>query len=183
MKSTRFLLPFTQNIDLGALAYAMQFAKRRQATLVPLALIPLSEQQWAKEPRLEAIEQANDFLEAVKDQAAPVGVVVEPYAMETREVVRSISLFAQEMLCEGILLFLRGGTTVLLPHEVIKRLFEQVPCTLCLVRLHPTDRTRPVQRLLQWGFDCIRRRLGHQEEAHTVPAGKMITLSHGDVPT
>ncbi len=175
--STRFLLPFTQNIDLGALAYAMQFAKRRQATLVPLALIPLSEQHWAKEPGLEAIEQAND------DQAAPVGVVVELYVMETREVVRSISLFAQEVLCEGILLFLRGGTTVLLPPEVVKRLLEQVPCTLCLVRLHPTDRTSPVQRLLQWGFDCIRRRLGHQEEARAVPAGKRITLSHGDVPT
>jgi len=146
-------------------------------------MIPLSEQQRAKEPRLEAIEQANDFLEAVKDQAALGGVEVEPCAMETHEVVRSISLFAQEMLCEGILLFLRGGTTVLLPLEVIKRLFEQVPCTLCLVRLHPTDRTRPVQRLLQWGFDCIRRRLGHQEEAQTVPAAKMITLSHEDAPT
>lgn len=181
--STHFLLPFTQNIDLEALAYAMQFAKKRQATLVPLALIPLSEQQWAKEPRLEAIEQANDFLEAVKDQAALVGVEVELCAMETYEVVRSISLFAQEMLCEGILLFLQSGTTVLLPPEVVKRLFEQVPCTLCLVRLHPTDRTRPVQRLLQWGLGCICRKLGLREEAHAVPDSKMMTLSHGDVMT
>jgi hypothetical protein len=66
MKSTRLLLPFTQDIDLGALEYAVQLARSCQATLLPLALIPLSEEQWAEGPRLEAIEQANDFLEAVK---------------------------------------------------------------------------------------------------------------------
>ena len=38
MKNTRFLLPCTQNIDLDAVAYTMQFARSRQAIVVPLML-------------------------------------------------------------------------------------------------------------------------------------------------
>lgn len=187
-KSTRLLLPFTQDMDLGALEYAVQFARRCKATLIPLALIPLSEEQWAEGPRLEAIEQANDFLEAVKYIAARAGVVVESHEMYTRDVVRSLSVFAQEMMCEGILLFLQHGTTVLLPPEVVRRLLKQAPCTLWIVRLQPANRTGPVQTLLKWGSDQLRRRLGHREEAHplpghAVPAGEMITLSNGRVTT
>lgn len=170
MKSTRFLLPFTQGIDLGVLEYAVQFARSCQATLIPLALIPLSGQQWAKGPRLEAIEQANDFLEAVKYKAERAGVVVEPCEMGTRDVVRSLNVFAQEMMCEGILLFLRDGTTVLLPPEVVKRLLEQATCRLCLVRLQPKDRTGPVQTLLKRCSDCIRRWRGHQVQSALVCA-------------
>lgn len=188
MKSARLLLPFTQDIDLGALAYAVQFARRCKATLIPLALLPLSEEQWAEGPRLEAIEQANDFLEAVKYIAARAGVVVEPHEMYTRDVVRSLSVFAQEMMCEGILLFLQRGTTVLLPPEVMHRLLKQAPCTLCLVRLQPTVRTGPVQRLLKWGSDRLRSWRGRREEAHplqrhAVPGGEMMTLSNGRVTT
>jgi hypothetical protein len=188
MKSTRLLLPFTQDIDLGALEYAVQLARSCQATLLPLALIPLSEEQWAEGPRLEAIEQANDFLEAVKSIAARVGVVVEPHEMSTRDVVRSLSAFAKEMICEGILLFLQRGTTLLLPPEIVRLLLKQEPCTLWVVRLQPAVRTRPVQTLLKWCSDRIRRRLGHREEAHplqrhAVPAGEMITLSNGSVTT
>jgi len=184
MKSTRFLLPFTQCLDMGALAYAVQFSRRRRARLVPLALIPLTEQQWAKGPRLEAIEQANDFLEAVKYKAARAGVLVEPYEMCTRDVVRCISLFAQEMMCEGILLFLQGGTTVLLPPDVVKRLLGQATSKRYVVRLQPMDRKGPVQTLLKRSSDRIRRWRGHRKEAqplqeHTVPAGEMIILVNG----
>jgi len=188
MKSTRFLLPFTQGIDLGALEYAVQFARSCQAKLIPLALIPLSEQQWAKGPRLEAIEQANDFLEAVKYKAERAEVVVEPCEMGTRDVVRSLNMFAQEMMCEGMLLFLRGGTTVLLPPEVVKRLLEQATCRMYLVRLQPKDRPGPVQTLLKWCSNCICRWRGHREGAlplqgHAFPAGEMITFSNGLVTT
>ena len=139
MNSTRFLLPFIQDIDLGALVYAVQFAKSQQAIIVPLALIPLSEQQWAKGPHLETIEQANDFLEAVKYQAARAGVVVEPSTRETHDAVRSISIFVQEIQCQRMQLFQRGSATILLPSEVVQRLLEQIPCTLCLFQLPSTN--------------------------------------------
>jgi hypothetical protein len=182
------LLPFTQDIDLDALEYAVQLARGCQATLIPLALIPLSEEQWAEGPRLEAIEQANDFLEAVKYIAERAKVVVEPHEMYTRDVVRSLSVFAQEMMCEGILLFLQQGTTVLLPPEVMRRLLKRAPCTLGIVRLQPANKTGPVRRLLTWGYDQLRRRLGHWEQAHSlpghaVPTGEMMTRSNGGVTT
>lgn len=188
MKSARLLLPFTQEIDLGALEYAVQFARRCKATLIPLALIPLSEEQWAQGPRLEAIEQANDFLETVEYLAARAGVVIEPYEMSTRDVARSLNVFAQEMMCEGLLLFLRGGTTVLLPPEVVLRLLRQTSCTLCLVRLQSRVRAGPVQTLLKWGSDRIRRWRGCREDAHplqrhAVPGGEMVTFSNGRVTT
>jgi len=185
MNSARFLLPFTQNLDLGALAYAVQFAKGYQATLIPFALLPLSEHQWAEGPRLEMIEQANDFLEAVKFQAAQTGVAIEPCEISTRDVVQSISFFAQEMMCQGILLFLPSGTTALLSPEVVKRLLEQVPCTLYLVRLHSADKTGPVQTLLKWCSDRIHswqegREEVQQFQEYAVPIGEMITLSNRD---
>lgn len=186
MKSTRLLLPFTQDIDLDALRYALQLARSCQATLIPLALIPLPQEQWAEGPRLEAIEQANDFLEAVKYIAERIGVELEPYEMSTRDVVRSLSVFAQEMMCEAILLFLHHGTTVLLPPEVVHGLQDQAPCTLCLVRLQPMDRTGPVQTLLKWGSDRLRNWRGRKEKVHplqrhAVPGGQMLILSNGHV--
>ncbi len=185
---TRLLLPFTQDIDLDALRYAVQLARSCQATLLPLALIPLSEEQWAEGPRLEAIEQANDFLEAVKYIAERVGVVLEPHEMSTRDVVRSLSVFAQEMMYEAILLFLHHGTTVLLPPEVVHHLLDQAPCTLCLVRLQPTGRTGPVQTLLKWGSGRLRSWRGRREEVHplqrhAVPGGQMLILSNGRMTT
>src|SRR5258708_17601195 len=128
MKTTRILLPFTQDLDLGALECAVQFARKCHAILVPLALLPLSEHQWTHDPRLEAIEQAVDFLEAVRYKATRTGVPIEPYDMQTRDVVRSIRAFAQEMMCEGTLLFLQRGATVLLPPAVVRGLLEQSPC-------------------------------------------------------
>jgi hypothetical protein len=114
--------------------------------------------------------------------------VVEPCEMGTRDVVRSLNVFAQEMMCEGILLFLRGATTVLLPPEVVKRLLEQATCRLCLVRLQPKGQIGPVQTLLKRCSNCICRWRGHQEEApplqgHAVPAGEMIIFSNGLVTT
>lgn len=48
----RFLLPFTHNIDRGALAYAVHFVRLRQAVLVPLALIPLIENSNGQKARV-----------------------------------------------------------------------------------------------------------------------------------
>lgn len=179
MHNTRFLLPFIQNIDLKVLAYTVQFAKSQQAIVVPLALIPLSEQQWAKGPRLATIERANDFLEAVKYQAARVGVAVESSIIETHDAVRSISMFVQEIQCERMLLFQRGNATVLLPPEVVQRLLEQIPCTICLFQLPSTHNVGPLQRLQQWIFNRIRRALQHDpDNKNTRPLSGKDAQSH-----
>lgn len=137
MTNARLLLPFTEKIDMVALIYAVRYAKRHRATLVPLALIPLSKLQWERGPRLEAIEQANDFMEVVKYQAARVNVKLDPCTLWTRDVMRSIRLFSREMVCGGILLFMRDGAPVLLSDEIIKELLDEVPSTLLLVQLRP----------------------------------------------
>ncbi|HZR42552.1 MAG TPA: hypothetical protein VFB12_20695 [Ktedonobacteraceae bacterium] len=155
------------------------FAKRCQATLIPLALIPLTAQQWEKGPRLEAIEQANDFLEAVKYKAARVGVLIEPYEMCTSDVVHSISRFAQEMKCEGILLFLQDATAILLPPAVVMRLLMLATSKRSVARLPPTG--SPKLTLLlptrYSGWRC--RRQGHREERiplreHSLPVDKVV---------
>ena len=184
MKHTRLLLPFTERIDLAALAYAIHFAKSQQATLVPLALIPPSKQQWAEEPRLEAIEQANDFLEAVKYQAKRVDVGVESYTLWTSEVVRSIRLFAQEMACTGILLFLREGTPVLLSSEVARRLLTAVPSALLLIHLHSSSGTG---RIPSWLHRIFERIPAHQKKSSlfqtpAIAGGTIITLVPGEIP-
>lgn len=167
MKMTRILLPFTQDLDLGALEYAVQFARTCRAILVSLALLPLSAQQWKHGPRLEAMEQANDFWEAVRYKALRVGVPLEPCDLQTRDVRQRICLFAQEMMCDGILLFSQGEAAVLLSPEVVKGLPEQEPCTHYLVRLQPTARTGPLSMLLKrW---LTRRRLRQGQQAGSVP--------------
>ncbi len=179
MKTTRILLPFTQDLDLGALECAVQFARKCHAILVPLALLPLSEHQWTHDPRLEAIEQAVDFLEAVRYKATRTGVPIEPYDMQTRDVVRSIRAFAQEMMCEGTLLFLQRGATVLLPPAVVRGLLEQSPCKCYLVRLQPTTRTGRLSTLLKRCLNWMRQWQGQQEGAQpmqgsAVPGGELL---------
>ena len=157
----------------------MQFAGSCQATLVPLALIPLSEQQWAKGPRLEAIEQANDFLEAVKYKAMHAGIPVERFDVVTRDAVQSINMLAQEMACEGVLLFLQGGTTPLLHPTIMGQLLEQTSCMLYLVRLQPKDNMSAVRALLTQCLRWLSRWRGHQEAAspqQALPSGEMISL-------
>ena len=187
MKNTRLLLPFTERIDLAALACAARFAKSQHATLVPLALIPLSKQQKVEEPRLEAIEQANDFLEAMKYQAARAGVEVEPCTLWTFEVVRSIRLLAQEMMCGGILLFLREGMPVLLSSEVVKCLLAEVSTTLLIIRLSPDNgRTWQISSRLHRVFVRIRGIFAHQKksslfQASAIAGGTMIALEPGEI--
>lgn len=158
----RFLLPFTEQIDLEALREAARFARRHKAVLVSLALLPLSERQWVEGPRLEMIEQANDFLEAVRYQASEARVSMEPYTLETHDAVRSIQAFAQEMMCEKILLFLRESATVLLPRSIMRQLLEEVPCSFCLFQLEGRSWMKTVQRLLRW----VGRYLYPEAESH-----------------
>jgi len=158
MQPTRLLLPFTEQLDIEALAFAVRYASSYQATLVPLALIPLTKRQWVQGPRLEAIEQASDFLEALTSQAQDAGVSVEPYTSETRDTMHTIGNCAQELHCEEVLLFQRGKTTPLVAPALVTALLAQQACTLRLVRLAPTLRARIAPALRSWRAHTLRSR-------------------------
>lgn len=124
MKTKRLLLPFTHAIDTCALENALRLAKGHNATLVPLALLHMPEAPQRKGARLEHIQQAKDFLEAVKYKAIKYDVTVERLEVFTPNVVQSIDAIAQEMEGEGIVLFARGEIGMLLHIDDIKRLVE-----------------------------------------------------------
>jgi hypothetical protein len=178
----RFLLPFMEDIDLEALSKAVRFARKHRAVLISLALLPLSEQQWAEGPRLEMIEQANDFLEAIRCQAAQARVTIEPYAIETRDVTRSIQVFAQEMMCDKILLFIRESTTVLLPRPIVQQALEEVTSSFCLFRLEERPGMKLVQKLMHWVSNVL---YPEAEEHKTLPGtaeNRLGSLAHVDHP-
>lgn len=180
MQTTRILLPFTQDLNLGALEYAIQFARSCRAMLIPLILLPLSAHQWMHSPCLEAIEQAVDFLEAVRWKAIRADVPIESYDLQTHDVVRSIRAFAQEMMCEGILLFQQEGAALLLPTEIVKCLLEQAPCKRYLVHLQPSARTGRLSILVQRCLNRIRQWQGQRKKEvlprrrPSVPGGEML---------
>lgn len=149
MKTRRVLLPFTHGINMGALEYAVQFARSCHATLIALAVIYLPQQQ-SHGPRLEAIAQANDFLEAVQHKAERSIVPVERFEMVTYDVASCISTFVQEMDCEGILLFSQQNSAALLSFKVMQQLLEQGTCPLYLIHLPPSHKNRPVLAQLKY---------------------------------
>ena len=140
MKTTRFLLPFVHGVDKFAIEQAILLAKSHQATLVPLVLIHLPEERRKKGVRLEHVQQSMDFLETVKQKSDWYAVPVERLEILTSHIVRSINLIANEMECDGMLLFVsqRGG--ILLPTIEIKHLMEMPACKLYLTRLPTKER-------------------------------------------
>jgi hypothetical protein len=135
METKRLLLPFTNTIDSCALENALRLAKGYNATLVPLALVHIPVEQQRKGARLEHIQQAKDFLEAVKHKATRYNVPIERLEVFTTNVVQSIDDVAQQMACEGILLFISGETGVLLRIDDIKHLIAMETHKLYLVRM------------------------------------------------
>lgn len=132
MKTIRLLLPFTGNINTLALNYAIQFAEKRQATLVPLALIRVMP---GKAVRLEHIQQAQDFLEFVHYKAQQQGVPIEQARIYTSDAVRSIEAVAGEMNCAAVMLFLSDTGDVLLDLAELRSLMNQSACNAHLVLL------------------------------------------------
>jgi hypothetical protein len=149
MKSTYLLLPFTHGVDVCAIEQAILLAKGLQATLVPLALIQVSEERKAKGVRLEHVQQSKDFLEVVKHKAARYALPVERFEAFTSDVVQSIKIVASEMECEGILLFLGRKDGILLQSNEIKRLIEVPTCKLYIMRLQTSDRVSFTELLRQ----------------------------------
>ena len=148
---TQILLPFTHGIDASAISYALAIAQRLQLTLVILSLIRLPETPSTRKPRLEDIQQSKDFLEFVHHRAARQGVPIVRMELYTCNPVRSIRALAQEMECEGILLFVQCGVGVLLATEEVKQLLEQESIPLYIVPLLPNKGGFPHLRwLTRW---------------------------------
>ena len=108
MEQKRFLLPFTNDVDVKALHSVLQLAKIHNATLVALALIPLAEQQRPEDVRLEYIQQAQDFLAVLHTQADIHAVRVEEYELYTYDVLESIGCYTQRLHCQRVLLSYEG---------------------------------------------------------------------------
>ncbi len=104
MQENRFLLPFTQGVDSKALHTVLQFSKATNASIVALALLPLSAQQRPEEVRLEHIQQARDFLELLTSQATMHNVSIEHHECFTHDVPVSIRNMVDQLHCRTILL-------------------------------------------------------------------------------
>ena len=152
----RVLLPFTHGINIEALEYAVRFARSCQATLVSLAVMHLPERLRSNEPRLEAIAQANDFLEAMQHKANKAAVPMERFALVTRDVSSCINAFAQEMSCDGILLFPQRNSSALLTFEVMQQLLEKTSCPLYLIHLPSSHQRQSVLKRFKQHRDLSR---------------------------
>ncbi len=144
MRSTeiviRFLLPCTADMDRGAIDAAVEVASSCGAILVPLSLRDTLKAQIVPS---EAQPPEQDFLEIVRQQAAIMNVPVEWIAMSTHDAGQSIHIFAEEMDCSGILLFVRAGRGVLLKTSEVQYVIEHEHIILpFLVHLLP-DETAP----------------------------------------
>ncbi len=164
MKTTRLLLPFVHGVDVRAIEQALLMAKGLEATLVPLSLIYVPERQRARGARLEHVQQAKDFLEAVKHKAARYAVPVERLEVFTSDIVQSINLVANEMDCEGILLFKGRNDGILLQVNEIKRLVEMPVCKLYIMHLQTEERESIAQRLRQLVTHLLIGRRKKQQE-------------------
>ncbi|GAC1299329.1 MAG: hypothetical protein NVSMB27_39350 [Ktedonobacteraceae bacterium] len=148
MKATRLLLPFTHGVEMAVLEYAVLLAQSHNVTLVALALIHLPATRRHGEARLEHIQQAKDFLEAMRHKAAKHAVPLERYEVFTGDVVQSIYILAQQMKCDGLVLFARGEDGILLSTHEVEHLVKQGACPLYLIRL-PSKNKRVLQTLLE----------------------------------
>ena len=140
MEQKRLLLPFTCDVDVKALHSILQLAKIHNATLVALALIPLSAQQRPEEVRLESIEQVQDFLATLQTQADIHAVRVEAHELYTHDVLASICSYTHHLHCQQVLLSYEGERAHFLhAHEAQQ---------LRLLNAHPLHvlYTQPKQR-------------------------------------
>jgi hypothetical protein len=164
LNTRRLLLPFTQGVDVLALEYAVLLAKNCNAILLPLSLISTSGERNSKGARLEHIQQSKDFLECVRHKAAKHGMSVNPIEAYTGNSVQHIKLLAQEMDCDGIILFVRDGKGVLLDTYETKHVITAGTSKLYIIRLQADEGRRLVQAALKDILHLPWRRM-QQEEA------------------
>jgi len=129
------LLPFTHGIDGQAITYALSLASQRGAALVLLSLLRPGGRKGRPAVRLEDIQQATDFLVYTQQRATRMGISTHHAEIHTQHPVQSIRAFAQEMECEGIILFVRSGKGVLLETDEIKQVLGDLRIPLYVATL------------------------------------------------
>jgi hypothetical protein len=152
MESPRWLFPFTHGVDMQAIDTVVRFAEERGAILVAVSLIAVPTERRSHGARLEHIQQSTDFLEAVKFKAAAHQVSIERYETLTGNVLGSITLLTHDQRCDRIVLVSSEDKDALLYAHEKKRLLEDPPATLVLLRL-PTQKQRTGRiytRFLSW---------------------------------
>ncbi len=173
----RLLLPFQHGMDMIALEQAVRLAKGCCATLLPLSLIPMSEKSSKKGARLDLIQQSKDFLAVVKRKTQAYAVPFEPHEIFTCNAAQTISMLADEMECEGIVLFLGYQGGMLLSSDVIGKLVEEAPCKLYIMRLPVDERRTFLQevrmRFVRWTL-ARKRLMPETQEAHTGDASRAV---------
>lgn len=148
---TRLLLPFTHGVDLSALEFAAQLAQRCNATLVPLALIATPTGKAG--PRIDYIQQSQDFLTATAYKAARHSVVTELHKVYTDDSVGSISAYARIRMCIFILLCERNGQSLLLSATEVSELLVKEPHKLVIAHLPCRENLRLPGRFLRFLSD------------------------------
>lgn len=136
----RFLLPCTANADRGAIDAAIEVAHSCGATLVPLSLRCTLKTEGAGAAVQSSASRLSqhDFLEIVQHQATIMEVPIEWFEISTHDAGRSIHVFAEEMNCSGILLFVREGKGILLASNEVQYVIQHEHIILpFLVRLIP----------------------------------------------
>jgi hypothetical protein len=154
MSTTRLLLPFTGWLDTQAIDYAIGLAQCEGAVLILLSLIVAQLEYKGGKIRLEQIEQSKDFLVFATNKARRAGVTVETHEIYTHDAVRSLTLQAQEQMCDAILLFVREKQGVLLQSDEVKRTLEWQGIARCVLDI-PTPASIPLHtalwtRLARW---------------------------------
>lgn len=147
MQVVRWLLPFTDEIDMQAIDYAIRLVKESGATLVAASLLVVPDAYSGKGARLEHIQQSKDFLEVVQWKAARYEVPVECYEVFTANALQSITALAHDQRCDRIFLVTAPDRDVLLSVHTVKHLLVEAPVSLVLLRLSARSRSR-IPRLL-----------------------------------
>jgi len=126
-------------MNIEALEQAVLLAKDSKATLVPASIIRLTKSQQAGGPRLEDLEQAQDFLEAINYRAQKNGIPVEQVEFATSDVPQCINTLVRTLDCDGVMLFMRGKDALLLDIDDIRRVMQTSPGRCYLFHLEPRN--------------------------------------------
>ena len=161
IKTPRWLLPFSQAVDMRAIECVVRMAESAGATLVAVSLISAP----PKGARLEHIQQSQDFLEAVRHKAERFEVPLERYEVFTADALQSLTTLVHERRCDGIVLVTGGEHSRLLRDEEVKRLLIKPPAALVLMRLSAPEGMTPAPSLSARFFAWWRGLLGQQDAA------------------
>jgi hypothetical protein len=134
-EAQRWLVPFTWGVDMQAVDAIVSLAEGGGATLVAVSLMTRPDRPGSREPRLEAIQQSKDFLEAIRTKAEKSVVPLERYEVVTVDVMQSITQLTQELHCEAVVLVSRGEREALLRASQLKHALAEPPAALLVLRL------------------------------------------------